>query len=104
MDGFPETFNARVTHSSSTIRTGLPGGERFDQTFLGQGEKACRVFALHTGKISEKAIEGVAFRDVVEKSLNRHTGARKARRAVHDVRIHADDFIEAQFCTTLISS
>ena len=85
------------THSSSTIRTGLPGGERFDQTLLGQGEKTCRLLALHTGEIGEKGVQSVAFRDVVEKGFDRHTRAGKARGAVHHVRIHADDFIESQF-------
>src|SRR5579863_3652246 len=85
------------THSSSTIRTRLPGGERFNQTLLGQGKKACRLLALHTGKVSEKGVESVTLRDVVQKGLNRHTRAGKARGAMHNARIHADDFIEAQF-------
>src|SRR6516165_7046719 len=85
------------THSSSTIRTGLSGGERFHQTLLGQGKKAGRLLALHARKIGEEGIEGVTFGDVVEKGLNRHTRAGKARGAVQKVRIHLDDFIEIQF-------
>ncbi len=89
--------NARVYAFIEDDPHGLPRGERFDQTLLGQGEKAGRLLALHTGEIGEKGVERVAFRDVVEKGLNRHTGAGKARGAMHDVRVHPDDFIEAQF-------
>ena len=78
------------------MRVGLPGGERFDQPLLGQGEKAGRLFTPHTGEIGEKGVEGVAFREVVEKGPDRNTRARKARGAVHDVRIHSNDFIQSQ--------
>ncbi len=71
--------------------------ERFDQTLLGQGEKGCRLLALHTREIGEKGVESAAFHEVIEKGLNRHTGAGKARGAVHLVGIHADDLIEARF-------
>jgi hypothetical protein len=43
------------------VMTGLPGGERFEQTLLGQSEKACRLLTLHTGEIGEKGVESIAF-------------------------------------------
>jgi len=83
-------------HACPALGPGLPRGERFDHTPLGQGKKVYHLLALYTGEIAEKGIEGVAIRDVVQKSLNRNTGARKARGAMHHVRIHSDDFVEAQ--------
>lgn len=93
---FQETFDARVHAFIEDDPHRLPGGERLNQALLGQGEKARRLLALDAGEIGEKGVDRVAFRDVIEKSLDGHTGAGKARGAVHDVRIDPDDFIKAQ--------
>jgi hypothetical protein len=51
------------THSPSTIRTGLPGGEGFEQTLLGQSKKARRLLMLHAGEVSKKGLDEVCVRD-----------------------------------------
>jgi hypothetical protein len=84
------------THSSRTIRTGVTGGDRLQQSFLGQGEKACGLFALHTRKVGEKGIDGVALLYVIEKGLNRYTRTAEAGGTMHNVSIHQDDLIDAQ--------
>jgi hypothetical protein len=52
---------------------------------------------LDSGKVAEKGVEGVAILDVVEQGLNRNTGARKARGAVHDSGIDRNHSCEAGF-------
>ena len=79
------------------MRTGLPRSERFEQTLLGQSEKARRLLALYTGEVGKKVVEGVAFCDVVEEGLDRYAGPGEARRAVHNFRIHTDYLIQTQF-------
>ena len=94
---FQEMFNARVYALIEHDPHRANGRRAIRPNALGpRREGRSPVGASHWGNRRERSRECHLPRRSQERS-DRHTGAGKARSAVHHVRIHTDDFIEAQF-------
>ena len=76
--------NFRGKHSSRRILTLLRCGEQF---FLGVFQEYYCHFSGNSRKVVKKLINRITGFEIIEKSLNRHPGSRKARRATHDLRV-----------------
>ena len=95
--GFQQTRNARVYALIKHDAQGVTGRRAIRPNALApRREGRSPVGASHWGNRRERRRECRLPRGSQERSEPGHA-CRKSRGAMHDVRIHSDDFIEAQF-------